>query len=325
MHMEGKWYLAMSVYILWHLASLNIYSTVFMNHRRCVHCPPEMTRGFSIVVDTYYYTCPGERVQEFPRVDPQKHGLWSQLGQVGGRSLGGSMPPPSAPLQAPSSSSGHALSGFCCFLVSHEGEHPLVWWLACTVSSFASQLLVSFTHFPIRLLAVFYRRVGNFYIQILDPHCLHTWLLSPPGACLFTMFMLSLVTWKILILTQVTSPPHLPPHLVFDVKFGYLNLISETPFTDVIKIVSCAFLQLIFVFVFYIRPVCRASCGWWFDEALILSWSIEGSLPQNHLPWRPHFPRINFPTSARYHTCLQTPRLPNPTLLCGMSITILLS
>ena len=41
-----------------------------------------------------------------------------------------------------------------------------------------------------------------------------------------------------------------------------LYLISETPFTDVIKIVSCAFLQLIFVFVFYIRPVCRASCGW---------------------------------------------------------------
>lgn len=58
-----------------------------------------------------------------------------------------------------------------------------------------------------------------------------------------------------------SSPPS-PPHLVFDVKFGYLNLISETPFTDVIKIVSCAFLQSIFVFVFYIRPVCRASCGW---------------------------------------------------------------
>lgn len=155
MHMEGKWYLAMSVYILWHLASLNIYSTMFMNHRRCVHCPPEMKRGFFIVVDTYYYTCPAKGVQEFPRVDPQKHGLWSQLGQVGGCSLSGSVLPPLAPPQAPSSCSGHALSGFCCFLISREREHPLVWWLACTVSSFASQLLVSFTHFPIGLLAVF--------------------------------------------------------------------------------------------------------------------------------------------------------------------------
>lgn len=178
MHMEGKWYLAMSVYILWHLASLNIYSTVCMNHRRWVHCPPEMTHGFFIVVDTHYYTCPGEGVQEFPRVDPQKHGLWSQLGQVGGCSLSGYM---LSPCKAPSSCSGHALSGFCCISLFLMRENILLYddWLI-QFPLLHLNCLYLLPIFPLGCWLFSYQLVGNFYIRNLDPRCLHTWLLSPP-------------------------------------------------------------------------------------------------------------------------------------------------
>lgn len=216
-----------------------------------------------------------------PGWTPQKHGLWSQLGQVGGCSLSGSMLPPLAPRQAPSSCSGHALSGFCCFLISREGEHPLVWWLACTVSSFASQLLVSFTHFPIGLLAVFLPTCRKFlYPKPGSSLLTYMAALSSQGmACLFTMFMLSLVTWKILILTQVTSPPHLPPKPSLWCKVWlFESYFRNSAFTDVIQTVSCVFLSQ--PLVLCLHQACMwASCGWWF-EALIYLGPLRAPQPR---------------------------------------------